>query len=159
MKAVQIYTDGSCLSNPGGRSAYAAVILVDGLEIKTYGGYHSSTSNRMEVMAVVRALEQLIEPCDVTVYSDSKYVVSSINGWISHWKKSNFKGRANVDLLTRLVDASEQHKVQAVWVKSHNGNHYNEMCDQICTDIVSGKIAVGWKHDYFYLWFMSKNEK
>ena len=153
MKKVTIYTDGSCMKNPGGRSSYAAIILMDGKEIEVSGGYHSSTSNRQELIAVIKALEQLKEPCNITIYSDSQYVVKIINSWMNRWIKNNFRDRANVDLLVRLLDISEQHQISGIWVRGHNGNIYNERCDSIAYNISSGITKLN--QDYFFNWFMS----
>ena len=162
MTPVTIYTDGSSyngLQSGKRTSAYAAIIFYEGLKITVSGGYYQSTNNRTELMAVIRAVEQLKEPCDITLYSDSQYVVNGINQWLDIWKKKNFKDRKNVDLWCRLIDAVEIHDIFAKWVRGHNGDKFNEECDRICTEIVTGKKKIQFKHDYFFEYFIKQKEE
>ena len=160
-KNITIYTDGSASNGTNGKriSSYAAIILTGDLIDTVYGGFHQSTIGRMELIAVIKGVEQLRDPSNITVYSDSQYVVRGINEWLGNWKNNNFKERKNVDLWSRYIDAVEIHKIKAVWVKAHNNDLYNEQADKICTDIVKGKIKVKFKTDYFYLWFVNKKEE
>ena len=134
MKKVDIYTDGACSGNPG-PGGWAAVLVYNGNEKLISGGEPSTTNNRMELTAVVTTLEALKEGCDVTLTSDSKYVVDAINqGWLvswqkKGWKKSDGKPALNVDLWLKLVPQLERHKVTFVWIKGHDGHPYNERCD------------------------------
>ncbi|MCW5212898.1 ribonuclease HI, partial [Desulfobulbus sp. TB] len=136
LKKVTIYTDGGCQGNPG-PGGYGAVLLCGNHRKEISGGYKLTTNNRMELLACIAALEALKEQCNVTVYSDSKYVVESIEkGWAKRWKangwKRNKKDKAeNPDLWERLLDLGAKHKVKFEWVKGHAGNRENERCDKL----------------------------
>ena len=136
LKKVTIYTDGGCQGNPG-PGGYGAVLLYGKHRKEISGGYKLTTNNRMELLACIAALEALKEKCDVTVYSDSKYVVDSIaKGWAKRWRangwKRNKKDKAeNPDLWERLLDLCEQHTIRFNWVKGHAGNKENERCDTL----------------------------
>lgn len=136
MKKLDIYTDGACSGNPGA-GGYGVVMLYKGARKELSQGYKTTTNNRMEVLAVIKGLEALKEPCDVTLYSDSKYVVDSITkGWVYNWKKKNWiksdkKKALNVDLWERLLVLLEKHNVKFVWVKGHAENVENERCDEL----------------------------
>ena len=134
MKKVNIYTDGACSGNPG-PGGWAAVLVYNGVEKMISGGEAETTNNRMELTAVVTALEMLKEGGEVVITSDSKYVVDAINkGWLSswqnkNWRKSDGKPALNVDLWQKLVPQLDRHKVSFVWIKGHDGHPYNERCD------------------------------
>lgn len=134
MKNIDIYTDGACSGNPG-VGGYGVVMLYKGQRRELSQGYRVTTNNRMELLAVIKGLEELKIPCQVTLYSDSKYVVDSITkGWVKKWKannwiKSNKKKALNVDLWERLLQLMDKHKVVFVWVKGHADNVENERCD------------------------------
>lgn len=136
MKKLDIYTDGACSGNPGA-GGYGVVMLYKGARKELSQGYKVTTNNRMEMLAVIKALEALKEPCEVTLYSDSKYVVDSITkGWVYGWKKrgwvkSDKKKALNVDLWERILPLLEKHKVEFVWVKGHADNVENERCDEL----------------------------
>ena len=138
MKHVDIYTDGACRGNPG-RGGFGAILVYNGKEKELCGGEVSTTNNRMELSAVISALEALREPCEVTLTTDSKYVVDSVTkGWALSWKskgwrKADKSPALNVDLWERLLSLLEKHKVTFVWVKGHNGHPYNERCDGLAT--------------------------
>lgn len=144
MKKIDIYTDGACSGNPGA-GGYGIVMLYKGARKELSRGYRITTNNRMEMLAVIKALECLKEPCQVTLYSDSKYVVDSITkGWVYSWKKrgwikSDKKKALNVDLWERLLPLLEEHQVEFVWVKGHAENVENERCDELAR----GAIASG----------------
>ena len=133
---ITIYTDGSCLGNPG-PGGYGAVITIEGQSQEISGGYQLTTNNRMEILAVIKALESLQQVSNVDVYSDSKYVVDAINkGWASRWRLNNWmrnkKERAiNPDLWERLLDLCAHHSVTIRWVKGHSGDKHNERCDYL----------------------------
>ena len=139
MKEVTIYTDGSSLGNPG-PGGYGAILSYQGKEKEICGGQAITTNNRMELCGVIEALKMLKEPCIVTLYSDSKYVVDSISkGWVYSWRNNNWMrnkkdAALNVDLWKQLLNLLEQHKVTFVWVKGHADNPYNERCDKLATD-------------------------
>lgn len=143
MKAVNIYTDGACRGNPG-NGGYGVVLEYNGHEKELSAGYRRTTNNRMELLAAISGLEQLKEPCDVTLYSDSKYLVDAITqGWAEKWRKKGWKrgdGKPalNPDLWARLLDLLQKHKVSLVWVKGHNGHLYNERCDVLATTAADG---------------------
>lgn len=136
MKRVDIFTDGACSGNPG-PGGFGAILKYGSAEKKLSRGYASTTNNRMELMAAIEALTLLKEPCEVTLYSDSKYLVDAVTkGWVYGWKKKNWKksdGKMalNVDLWERLLCLLGQHEVAFVWVKGHNGHPENEECDRL----------------------------
>ena len=136
MKHVDIYTDGACSGNPG-PGGYGAVLVYNGKEKELSGGEAQTTNNRMELTAVIAALEALKEPCEVTLTTDSKYVSDAVlQGWARSWrsrgwKKGDGKAALNPDLWSRLLDLLDIHKVEFVWVKGHAGHPYNERCDAL----------------------------
>jgi len=137
-KQVTIYTDGAAEPNPG-PGGYGAV-LVYGLHRKQIsGGFARTTNNRMEITAAIKGLELLKEPCDVTLVSDSKYLVDAMTlGWAKRWrargwKKSDKEPALNPDLWERLLDLCSIHNVTFEWVKGHAGHPENELCDQLAT--------------------------
>ena len=138
MKHVDIYTDGSCRGNPG-PGGWGAILVYSGREKELSGGEVNTTNNRMELTAVISALSSLKEPCEVTMTSDSKYVVDGITkGWAESWKKrgwvkSDKSPALNSDLWDVLLTQFARHKVSFVWVKGHAGHSYNERCDQLAT--------------------------
>lgn len=135
-KDVIIYTDGACSGNPG-PGGYAAILIYNGTEREIFGGEVSTTNNKMEMMGVIKGLEALKEPCKVTLYSDSAYIVNSINnGWVYGWKKNNWiksdKSKAkNIDLWEKILKLMEIHDVKFVKVKGHSNNEYNNRCDKL----------------------------
>ena len=139
MKHVDIYTDGACRGNPG-KGGFGAILVYGGHEKEISGGERETTNNRMELMAAITALEMLKEPCEVTLTSDSKYMIDSITkGWAASWKAKGWKKAdkspaLNPDLWERLLALLEVHKVDFVWVRGHNGHPYNERCDKLATD-------------------------
>jgi ribonuclease HI len=142
-KKVAIYTDGACLGNPG-PGAYGVVLLYDEHRKELSGGFRLTTNNRMEILAAVVALEALKTPCDVTLHSDSQYVVNAIEqGWAmrwraNHWKRNKTEMALNPDLWERLLNCAAQHKVKFRWVKGHAGDPENERCDQLAMAAAKG---------------------
>ena len=144
---VTLYTDGACSGNPGVGGYGAILVHVDANGLKHEKefsqGYKMTTNNQMELLAVIVGLEALKKPCEVTVYSDSKYVVDAFNnkwidGWISKgWKTAGKSPVKNVDLWKRLLEAKKQHDVEFIWVKGHAGHEYNERCDSLA--VAAGK--------------------
>ena len=133
MKKVTVYTDGACSGNPG-PGGYGAILIYGDFVKKIYGGEDKTTNNRMELRGPIEALKLLKEPCEVDLYSDSSYVVNMFNlGWIENWKKKNFAGKANVDLVKELISLTERHNVNWVWVKGHATNEFNNECDKLAT--------------------------
>ncbi len=136
MKEVEIYTDGSCKKNPG-PGGWAAILVYGGVEKELCGGEADTTNNRMELTAVISALEALKEKCVVTLTTDSKYVSDGITkGWARSWKSRGWKKAdkspaLNPDLWDRLLTLCDKHEVKFVWVKGHAGHPYNERCDTL----------------------------
>ncbi len=133
---VTIYTDGSCLGNPG-PGGYAAILEYQGQEKEISGGFRHTTNNRMEILAAIAGIEALKQPCTVTVYSDSSYVVDAIEkGWAKKWKTNGWmrnrrERAANPDLWDRLLAALEQHDAEFKWVRGHVGNTGNVRADRL----------------------------
>ncbi len=138
MKHVDIYTDGACRGNPGA-GGWGAILVYKGHEKELSGGEAETTNNRMELTAVIEALAALNEPCDVTLTSDSKYVIDALSlGWAESWRtrgwrKADKSPALNVDLWERLLPLTEKHRLTYVWVKGHDGHPYNERCDRLAT--------------------------
>jgi len=136
MKKVILYTDGACSGNPG-PGGYGAILIYNGIEKEVSGGEKNTTNNKMEMMAVIKGLEMLKEPCEVEVYSDSAYVVNSIEkGWIYSWKKNGWKKAdkkevKNIDLWEKLLKLMETHKVTFLKVKGHADDELNNRCDRL----------------------------
>lgn len=134
-KKIEIFTDGSCLGNPG-PGGYAAILKYKQTEKILSNGYYKTTNNRMELLAAIVALEQLKEACEVQLYSDSQYLRSGIMNWIHGWKKNGWKTAnkqpvKNVDLWQRLDELVKSHHIEWIWVKGHAGHIENERCDII----------------------------
>ncbi len=139
MKKVEIYTDGACSGNPG-PGGWGAVMIYKDVKKEICGGEKETTNNRMELTAVIKALELLKEPCEVTLTTDSKYVCDAVNKkWVyswrdNKWKKADKKKALNVDLWETLLPLLETHKVEFIWVKGHDGHKYNERCDELAVN-------------------------
>ena len=135
-KKVTIFTDGSCIGNPG-PGGYGAILDYKGHRKELWNGFRRTTNNRMELLAAVESLAALKEPCDVRLYSDSEYVVRSMNsGWPYAWKKKGWRRRdnkvaSNRDLWDKLLNLCDKHNVQFEWVKGHAGHPENERCDHL----------------------------
>ena len=129
---ITIYTDGSSRGNPG-PGGYGTVLLAERHRRELSQGYVLTTNNRMELMAVIAGLEALkIPQSTVTVYSDSQYVVNSLEKrWVFDWEKNNFKNKKNADLWKRFLKVYRCHTVKFVWVRGHDGNRENERCDSL----------------------------
>ena len=137
-KTVEIYTDGSCLGNPG-PGGYGIFMLYNGHEKEMSQGYTLTTNNRMEMLAAIVALESLTRPCEINLTTDSQYVKQGIESWVANWKKRGWKTSAkkpvkNVDLWKRLDEACNRHTITWKWVKGHSGNKYNEIVDDLARD-------------------------
>lgn len=140
-KSVKLYTDGACSGNPG-PGGYGAVLIFNNIEKEISGGEENTTNNKMEMLAVIKGLEMLKEPCFVTVYSDSAYVVNSIEkGWVYSWQKNNWiksdKQKAkNIELWQRLLELMQIHSVKFEKVKGHSIDKYNNICDDLATSAI-----------------------
>ena len=139
MKNVSIYTDGACSGNPGA-GGYCAILIYNGIEKVVSGSEVETTNNRMELLAVIKGLSALKEPCLVDLYSDSQYVVDAFNkGWILDWQSRGWKTSSksavkNVDLWTMLIELTKVHTVNFIKVKGHADNEYNNKCDKIAVE-------------------------
>ena len=136
MKQVEIYTDGACSGNPG-PGGYGIILTYKRNKKELSGGFCRTTNNRMELLAAIVALDALTEPCEVTLYSDSRYLVDSVTkNWLLSWKKRNWikadrSPVKNVDLWERYLAAQARHKITMVWVKGHAENEFNNRCDEL----------------------------
>ena len=141
MEHIQIYTDGSSRGNPG-PGGYGAILMFGNHRKELSQGYRLTTNNRMELLAVIAGLETIKKnDLPVIVYSDSQYVVNSIEkGWLKNWIKTNFAGgKKNKDLWTKYYELSKPMSVKMVWVKGHANNPYNNRCDELATSAADGK--------------------
>ncbi|MCE2571608.1 ribonuclease HI [Motilimonas eburnea] len=134
-KQVELYTDGSCLGNPG-PGGYGVVMKYLGHQKELSQGYELTTNNRMELLACIKGLNALTRPCKVVLTTDSQYVRQGITSWIHGWKKRNWQTASkapvkNVDLWQQLDAASQQHDIDWRWVKGHSGHPENERCDEL----------------------------
>ena len=132
---VEIYTDGACRGNPG-PGGWGALLIAKGNEKELYGGERETTNNRMELMAAICGLQALKRPCQVHLFTDSKYVMNGITEWLEQWKKRNWKtaGRKSVknqDLWITLDKLTAEHEIDWRWVKGHSGNPGNERADEL----------------------------
>lgn len=138
MKKVNVYTDGACRGNPG-KGGWGAILEYKGIRREMSGGEKETTNNRMELTAVIEALSALKEPCEVTLYSDSKYVIDGLSkGWARSWKKNGWKKAdkspaLNPELWDKLLELTDYHTLEYVWVKGHDGHPENERCDTLAT--------------------------
>lgn len=135
---VTIYTDGACKGNPG-PGGWACVLLCNGREKRLSGGEDMTTNNRMELLSVINGLAFLTERCKVTVISDSKYIVDAINNrWLPGWKRNGWArsdgALKNTDLWMRLDELLQKQDCKFQWIKGHNGNRYNEICDKLAVE-------------------------
>ncbi|UIP06533.1 ribonuclease HI [Erythrobacter sp. SDW2] len=138
MKKVEIFTDGACKGNPG-PGGWGVLLRKGKHEKEMSGGEPATTNNRMEMRAVIEGLNALIEPCEVNLYTDSKYVVDGITRWVHGWKKRGWvnaskKPVRNEDLWHDLIEAELRHKVTWHWVRGHNGHVENERVDKLASD-------------------------
>lgn len=132
---VEIYTDGACKGNPG-VGGWGVYLRYKGQEKEVYGGDKSTTNNQMELMAAIMALESLKRPCQIKLYTDSKYVLQGITEWMENWKARGWKTASrqpvkNVELWRRLDAAIQAHQIEWVWVKGHSGDPGNERADRL----------------------------
>jgi len=133
-KDVEIYTDGACSGNPG-PGGYGAVIIYKNKRREISQGFKITTNNRMEILAVIEALKILNRPCNINLYSDSKYLIDAITkGWLKKWQENNWHRNKkdsvlNIDLWKELLNLLELHNINFIWVKGHNNNKENERCD------------------------------
>jgi ribonuclease HI len=129
---VTVYTDGAASGNPG-PGGYGIILMSNGQQKELSGGFAHTTNNRMELMAVIVALEALkYAHCQVQVFTDSSYVVNAVEeGWLAQWERTAFKKKKNTDLWLRFLKVYRKHRVRFHWLKGHAGNPLNERCDQL----------------------------
>jgi len=133
---VLIYTDGACKGNPG-PGGYGVILLYNGKKKEISGGEPQTTNNRMELMAVIEGLQALKRPCEVMLYSDSKYVVDMVEGgYLNRWRKNNWMRNKkdpvkNIDLWEKIFQLLQVHEVKMIWVKGHAENTWNNRCDEL----------------------------
>ena len=133
---IEIFTDGACSGNPG-VGGWGVLLRYKDIEKELSGGAKETTNNRMELTAVIEALKALKTSCNITLYTDSKYVMSGITEWLENWKKNNWKTAhkkgdvKNVDLWLQLDELIQKHEIRWVWVKGHNGHAENERVDAL----------------------------
>lgn len=137
-KRVEIFTDGACKGNPG-PGGWGAILRMGKHEKELSGSDPDTTNNRMEMTAAIRGLSALIEPCDVVLHTDSRYVIDGITKWVHGWKKKGWINASkqpvrNADLWHDLIDAAQPHSVEWVWVKGHDGHPENERADKLASD-------------------------
>lgn len=136
MKRVEIFTDGACSGNPG-PGGWGAILRYNGVEKELSGGEEETTNNRMELTAVIEALSALKEPCNISLYTDSRYVMDGIEKWIENWKRNNWKTAnkkapvKNIELWQKLDELQAKHEIRWIWVKGHAGHPENERCDAL----------------------------
>ena len=136
MKTVTLYTDGACSGNPG-PGGWGTILVYQGVEKELSAGEEHTTNTRMELLAAIMGLEQLKEPCKVTLISDSKYLCESIlQKWVfsweqNGWRKADKKPALNVDLWERMLKQLRRHEVEVQWIKGHAGHPQNERCDRL----------------------------
>tara|TARA_B100000927_G_scaffold261833_1_gene232323 strand:+ start:539 stop:1009 length:471 start_codon:yes stop_codon:yes gene_type:complete len=139
--SIKIYTDGAAKGNPG-KGGYGIVLISGKYRKEISGGFEKTTNNRMELLAVIVALEHIKKPnAQITVYSDSKYVVDAIEKkWVFSWYKNNFNKKKNSDLWRRFLVVYKKHQVKFVWVKGHSNNEENNRCDALAVSAAESTI-------------------
>lgn len=142
---IEAYTDGACRGNPG-PGGWGVLLRFNDHEKRFFGGEAETTNNRMELMAVIQALESLNRQCKVKVTSDSQYVLKGITEWMENWKKRGWKTAAkkpvkNIDLWKRLDTAQESHKIEWAWIKGHSGHAENEIADELANQAIDELFA------------------
>lgn len=139
MYRVEIFTDGACSGNPGA-GGWGAILRHKNTEKELSGGTAETTNNRMEMMAVIEALKALKKPCDITIYTDSRYVMDGVMKWLPNWKANNWRTSnkkaevKNIDLWQELDNLLTLHQIQWIWVKGHAGHPENERVDKLARD-------------------------
>lgn len=144
LKTIELFTDGACSGNPG-KGGYGVVLKYKNHVKELSEGFSRTTNNRMEILAVIKGLEALNETCNVSVYSDSKYVIDAITkGWVYKWEANGWmrnkkESAVNVDLWEQLLVLLDEHNVEFHWVKGHAGHPENERCDRLAVAAAAGE--------------------
>lgn len=145
MIRVEIFTDGACSGNPG-PGGWGALLRCKNVEKELSGGEKETTNNRMELTAVIKALSALKTECNVSLYTDSKYVMNGINEWLPNWKKNGWKTSnkksavKNVDLWQQLDEMCSRHQIRWIWVKGHAGHPENERVDNLAREAIKNLV-------------------
>ena len=138
MKKVTIYTDGACSGNPG-NGGWGAVLFYKNIKREISGYEENTTNNKMELTAAIKAIDQLKEPCEIELYSDSAYLINAFNqDWITSWQMNGFRNASkkpvqNIEMWQQLIEFNNTHKITWIKVKGHADNEYNNRCDQLAT--------------------------
>lgn len=146
MPVVEIFTDGACSGNPGA-GGWGAILRCNQVEKELSGGHDDTTNNRMELTAVIEALKALKKECEITVYTDSRYVMDGVEQWLPNWKLNNWRTAnkkspvKNVDLWQELDALLERHHIKWIWVKGHNGHAENERVDQLARSEAQKRVV------------------
>lgn len=136
MKKVEISCDGACKGNPG-PGGWGALLICEGYEKRICGSVASTTNNRMEILAAIKSLKALNSPCEVTIFTDSQYLVKGMTQWIQGWKNKNWHNVKNVELWQELETEAKRHSITWTWVKGHSGNYGNEEADKLANYAIS----------------------
>lgn len=144
-KVIEIWSDGSCLSNPGGKCGWAAVFQYKGVRKVLFGSFHSGSNNQAELIAAIEGLTHLRESCNVVLHSDSKYVINGANlwldGWVAKgWKTSGKTAVKNQHLWLQLIDQIKRHEIKWTWVRGHSGNKLNMIADHYATKAATEQL-------------------
>ena len=146
MPAVEIYTDGACSGNPGA-GGWGAILRYGEVEKELSGGEDNTTNNRMELKAVIEALKALKKECDITLYTDSRYVMDGVTKWLPNWQQNGWRTSnkktpvKNIDLWQELESLLQKHRIKWVWVKGHNGHPENERVDRLARDQAKSRLT------------------
>ncbi|ASM39512.1 ribonuclease HI [Campylobacter sp. RM12327] len=133
MKIVKLFSDGSCLGNPG-VGGWAYILEYNEYQKKDSGASEKTTNNQMELTAAIMGIKALKEPCKIELFTDSSYVANAINSWLNNWIKKDFKKVQNIELWKEYIKVSSIHSIKAFWVKGHSGHKQNEECDKMARD-------------------------
>ncbi len=146
MPVVEIFTDGACSGNPG-VGGWGAILRYGNVEKELSGGEENTTNNRMELNAVIEALKALKRECDITLYTDSRYVMDGVTKWLPNWQQNGWKTAnkktpvKNIDLWQELESLLQKHRIKWIWVKGHNGHPENERVDRLARDQAKSRIT------------------
>lgn len=135
---IDLHTDGACSGNPG-PGGWCSILVFKDIEKEISGSEAWTTNNQMELRAAIEGLKMVNRPCEISLYSDSQYVVRGINEWLPGWIKTNFKGKKNVEMWKEYLELSKNHKITAIHVKAHNGDYYNERCDKVAYNLAQSQ--------------------
>ena len=146
MPTIEIFTDGACSGNPGA-GGWGAILRYGTIEKELSGGDNDTTNNRMELTAVIEALKALKKECEITIYTDSRYVMDGVQQWLPNWKRNDWRTTnkkspvKNIDLWQELDSLLGQHKINWRWVKGHNGHPENERVDKLARDEAKNRVV------------------